>query len=238
MPLIVWILAVLVTAGAALVQGTVGIGFAMISVPILALLDPSLSPAPQLLIALPITISMAAKERHAIDLSGVGWILGGRIPGAILGVALLGIATEAVLDVFIAIIVLGAVLIIGTGFRVRRNTATKLLAGISSGTTGVVSSIGGPPVALVYTRDEVETIRSTLAVVFTFGILTSAFFRWISGNMTLNDVRVALVLIPAAMGGLWIATRVRNKVPRHAVRVSILFISAGAAMALFVRAIL
>lgn len=237
MPLVIWIIAAVVTTGAAAVQGTVGIGFAMISVPLLALLDPTLAPAPQLLIALPLTISMAVKERHAIDLSGVGWILAGRIPGAILGAVLLGIATAAALDIAIALIVLGAVFIIATGFRIRRTTTTKIAAGIGSGATGVIGSIGGPPVALLYSREEADMIRSTLAVVFTFGVLTSAFFRWLSGNMTFSDVRVALVLFPFALVGLWLATRLRDRVPRIAVRITILVVCASAATALLIRAV-
>ena len=91
--MIVWALAMLTTASAAAVQGTVGLGFALISVPLLALLHPDLAPEPQLFIMLPIGISMALRERDAMDLTGVGWLLTGRIPGALIGVFLLGIAT-------------------------------------------------------------------------------------------------------------------------------------------------
>lgn len=234
----VWLVAAVITAGAALVQGTVGVGFAMISVPILALIDPALAPAPQLLMALPITVSMAWRERHAVDLSGVGWIIVGRIPGAFLGVFLLGIATERTLDLLIALIVLAAVVVIATGYHVTRNRTTEFLAGVGSGTTGVVASIGGPPVALIYTRDESDTIRSTLALVFTFGIITSSSFRWASGNFTLQDVKVALVLVPAAVGGLWLATRIRDGVPKKVIRTTILVVCALAAIALLLRAAL
>lgn len=37
------------------VQGIAGLGFAMVSVPILALIDPSFAPVPQLLMTLPLT---------------------------------------------------------------------------------------------------------------------------------------------------------------------------------------
>ncbi|KAA3641898.1 MAG: sulfite exporter TauE/SafE family protein, partial [Armatimonadetes bacterium] len=112
MSILVWVAALMITAGAAAVQGTVGIGFGVISIPILALLHPDLVPVPQLLMALPLTVSMAWRERSAIDLTGVGWVIGGRIPGAFLGVFLLGIASERILDGFIAVVVILAVVVI------------------------------------------------------------------------------------------------------------------------------
>lgn len=236
MPIAIWVVALLVTTGAAAVQGTVGIGFGMISVPILSLVHPELAPVPQLLMALPLTVAMVVRERHAVDLTGVGWIVGGRIPGAFLGVFLLGIATARILDAFIGVVVLGAVAVIGTGYHIHRSRTTKAMAGIASGTTGVVSSIGGPPIALIYTREEADTIRSTLAVVFTFGTLTSMTFRWLSGNMTMMDVRIAFVLMPAVFIGLWLSSRYNQRVPKDLVRIGILVVCATSALALLLRA--
>ena len=236
MPLTIWVLALVITAGAAAIQGTVGVGFAMVSVPILSLLSPELAPAPQILMVIPLTVSMAVRERHAIDLTGVGWIMGGRIPGAFVGVFLLGIATARFLDAFIGVVVLGAVVVIGTGYKVRRTRTSKLAAGIASGTTGVVSSIGGPPVALIYTREEADTIRSTLAVVFTFGTLTSITFRWFSGNLSMMDVKVALILLPAVIFGIWLSARYNERIPKQVVRVGILVVCGVSATALLIRA--
>jgi uncharacterized membrane protein YfcA len=238
MSIIVWAFAMLITAGAVVVQGTVGLGFALISVPLLALLHPDLAPEPQLFIALPIGIAMAIRERHAIDLTGVGWLLAGRIPGAFIGVFLLGIASAVVLDILIGVVVLVAVAIIGTGYHVQRTRTTTFLAGTASGATGVVASIGGPAMALLYTRAEAETIRSTLAAVFSFGVSTSIVFRWWTGHLTMNDVRVAIVLLPAAASGLWIAIRVRDRVSQAQVRLGVLIVCAGAATALIIRSLL
>ncbi|MCB1246339.1 MAG: sulfite exporter TauE/SafE family protein [Acidimicrobiia bacterium] len=238
MPLFVWILAAAVTAGAAMVQGTVGVGFAMVSVPILALLDPALAPAPQILIAVPLTVAMMIRERDAMDLSGVWWIIIGRLPGAFVGVLLLGLASARLLDALIGLIVLGAVITIATGYHLTRTRTTEFLAGMASGTTGVVGSIGGPPVALIYTGDESDTIRSTLAAVFTFGALTSIAFRLAGGHLSLNDLKVALVLLPAAGAGLWVATLTRDRVPRRVVRAAILVVCAVAATTLLLRAVL
>jgi uncharacterized membrane protein YfcA len=235
MSLAAWILAFAITATAASLQGTVGIGFGMLSVPLLSLIDPSLAPAPQLLVALPLTVTMAWRERAAIDLHGFWWIIGGRIPGAVLGVALLGVVSQRSLDILIAMIVLGAVAAIARGLHIQRTRATKVAAGVTSGTTGVVASIGGPPVAMLYSSDDSDTIRSTLAAVFTIGLTTSIVFRYVSGNISMGDLHVALVLFPAAVIGYMISLVLKDRVPKDRVRTAILIVSGLGAVALLVR---
>jgi uncharacterized protein len=229
--------AFVVTVIAATVQGTVGVGFAMIAVPILSLLDPRLAPVPQVLIVLPLTVAMAWGERHSMDLTGVWWIIAGRIPGAAIGVALLAVATRRTLDIFIGVVVLGAVAVIATGFHVRRTTATKFGAGIAAGTTGLVASIGGPPVALIYSSEEAAVIRPTLAAIFTFGVTLTVGVRFATGNITSTDLRVSLVLFPAVVMGYVISLAVKGRIPAHLVRSTILVVSAIAGAALIVRAI-
>ena len=232
-----WLLAFAITAIAATFQGTVGVGFAMLSVPLLSLIDPSLTPAPQLLVALPLAVTMAWAERSAIDLRGFWWIIGGRIPGGLLGIALLAVASQTMLDVFISLVVLGAVAAIARGIHIRRTPATKLAAGVTSGTTGVVASIGGPPVALLYSSDDSDIIRSTLAAVFTIGLTTSIVFRYVSGNISMDDVRTALVLFPAVVIGYLISSVLKDRIPKERVRSAILIVSGLGAVALLVRAL-
>jgi uncharacterized membrane protein YfcA len=222
---------------AAAVQGTVGVGFAMIAVPILSLLDPRLAPVPEILVILPLTIVMAWKERHAMDLHGVGWIIAGRFPGAAIGVALLAVATRRTLDIFIGIVVLAAVAIIGTSIRVHRTPATKFGAGVAAGTTGLVSSIGGPPVALLYSAEEAARIRSTLAAIFTIGVSITVTVRVATGNVTMTDLEVSAFLFPAVVIGYLVSLAIKDRIPRHAVRASILIVSALAGVALIGRAV-
>ena len=231
------ITALIVTFIAAAIQGVVGMGFAMVSVPILALIHPSLAPVPQLLITLPLTILMAWRERHHIELSGLGWIIGGRIPGAVIGVGLLAVATQQTLDIAIAAVVLGAVAIIASGFHVRRSPVSEFGAGILSGVSGLVASIGGPPLALLYTRDDGPTVRSNLAVIFAIGYVITITTRFVSGNITMTDVRVALILFPALVAGYLVSHRLRNRVSQTLVRNAILLLSSLGAVALIIRAI-
>ncbi len=238
MSIALWVLALAITAGAATIQGTVGIGFALVSVPMLSLIDTRLAPVPQLMIALPLTLSMVWRERHSIDLSGFWWIILGRIPGAIAGIALLAVASQQTLDVFIGIVVLVAVAIIATGVHVRRTSVAQLTTGIASGTTGIVASIGGPAIALLYSSAEARMIRPTIAAILTIGISISIFFRAISGNISRSDFVVSGVLFPAVIVGYFLSSLIKDKIPTERVRMAILVISAAAALGLLVRALI
>jgi uncharacterized protein len=92
-----WALAgamLIVFLGAA-VQGSVGTGFAVVSAPILALIDPDFVPiAPQFL-ALMIAVSSLVRERAGLDMAGVGWVIVGRIPGSLAAAAVLTYAVDA-----------------------------------------------------------------------------------------------------------------------------------------------
>lgn len=128
-----WIAALVVTYFAATVQGIVGLGSAMVSVPILAFIGPSFAPVPQLLMTLPLTMVMAWRERSHQSLEEVGWVLTGRLPAAVVRVVLLAIATRAILQMTIAVLVLMAVVIIATGVHAKGLQQLSLARGCSRG---------------------------------------------------------------------------------------------------------
>lgn len=231
-----WGVALLVTFVAAALQGVVGMGFAMLSVPILSLIDPRLAPVPQLLITMPLTISMAWRERDHLDLAGVGWIIAGRVPGAFIGLALLAVAVGRALDLAIAVLVLIAVAIIASGRHVKRNPGTEFGAGVMSGISGLVASIGGPPLALLYTEAEGPTVRSSLAAVFTVGLTFTLVARTATGNITSQDFVIAAILFPALVLGYLFSGRLARRVNQVQIRYGLLILSTLGAIGLIIRA--
>ncbi|MEC9302406.1 MAG: sulfite exporter TauE/SafE family protein, partial [Acidobacteriota bacterium] len=57
------------------VQGAVGFGLALVSAPVLILIDPRFIPAPLLLASLSLILLTAYRDRQGIDLSGLRWAL-------------------------------------------------------------------------------------------------------------------------------------------------------------------
>ena len=76
-------IAFLVSFLAAALHSTVGFGFALLSVPILSLLNPLFAPVPQLLVVFPLTLAIVMRERHAVEVKSTLWIFAGRVPGAL-----------------------------------------------------------------------------------------------------------------------------------------------------------
>ncbi|MDH3730718.1 MAG: sulfite exporter TauE/SafE family protein [Acidimicrobiia bacterium] len=230
------IAALIITAFAASVQSSAGVGFAIVSVPLLSLLDERLAPVPQILVVLPMVISMAWRERHAIDLDGVGWILVGRLVGAGIGLALIKMATETTLDVLVGLAVLAGVIILATGAKVRRTPVTQTAAGTVASVTSLVASMGGPPLALLYHDAKGETIRASLATVFIFGVTLTIAIRAASGEISRTDVEVALWLLPAMLVGLRMGRHLAARLEGAPLRRIILALSAAAAVGLLARA--
>jgi uncharacterized membrane protein YfcA len=229
--------AIVVTALGALVQGTIGIGFGVVSVPILSLVNPILAPVPQLLLAVPLALSMAWRERTHIERGGVTWLLLGRIPGAVVGLGLLAVATERSLDLGIAMSVLIAVVILGAGLTVPRTRVTEFGTGIIAGVMGMIASIGGPPAALLFKDEKGPTVRSTLAMFFSVGLLVTVVARIAGGRITADDVTLALLLSPGLVAGYMASTSLRSRADGSTLRPAILAISSVAAAGLLIRAL-
>src|SRR5215470_18588487 len=90
-------------AVAAFVQGTTGVGFALIVAPILGLVAPDMLPVCLLILMLPLNVYVAWRERAAIDKSGAGWITLGRFVGTFGGLWILTVLSAAWLNVLIGV---------------------------------------------------------------------------------------------------------------------------------------
>lgn len=230
--------AFVVTAFASTVQGTIGFGFAVLSVPVLSLLDPRLAPVPQLLLSLPISLWVVWRERHAVRLGEVVWILVGRLPGAVIGVVLIKLVNDTILDLLVASVVLVAVFVIATGYLIERTAVTKFSAGVVSGTFAMVASIGGPPLALLYRGAKGETLRANLAAIFCFGLVLTIGTRVATGEMLVDDVILAAWLLPGTILGLLVSGKLGLIAEGRPLRIGVLLIASLAALGLFARALL
>lgn len=232
------LIALLVTAGAAALQGTVGLGFAMVSVPLLTLVNSGFTPIPQVLLAFPMTFYMVLRERQHIDLRGAAWVLSGRVPGAIIGVALLGLLAQRALDGVIAGIVLLAAVAMAAGWSVRQSRRNQFIAGVASGISGTTSAIGGPPLGFLYQHSPGARLRSSLAAIFSVGITINVTALAVAGQIHREDVLTAARLLPAIAVGLYSSRWITGRVADATIRRGILVVSAVAGVALAIRTLL
>lgn len=131
-------------AVAAFVQGSSGLGFALIVAPVAGMLDPGLLPVFVLAAMIPLNLYVAWRERASIDLRGAGWITGARLAATPAGLALLWLIPDRSIGLFVGIAtVLAAVVsLVAPAFTPGR--AAYLGAGVVTGLTETATGVGGP----------------------------------------------------------------------------------------------
>ena len=232
------IIALVVIALAASLQSSIGFGFNILAVLVLALIDPDLTPIPTMVMGIPLTALVYRRERQHADLHGLGWLMSGKVLGAFAGAALVAAVSRRFLDVFIALVVLGAVVLISSGFSIRHTKSTKFGVGLTSGVTGAASAIGGPPLALLYHRDRGPVVRSSLALIFFFGQFVKLLALGVNGQLSMRPVQLALILMPAMFVGYWTSGQFTDRVEGAPLRVGVLVVSSFAGFALLGKALL
>ncbi len=237
MSLVGYIIAIgIVTIGAA-IQGSLGFGLGLVAAPVLALIDDELIPGPLLLVGLAVTTSVFIRERGSVDWSGMKWALVGRVLGTVFGGVIVVVMSKDFLIVTMSLMLIAGVIMSSVGWKVTPSPLTLVTAGTLSGIMGTLTSVGGPPIALVYQRETAQKLRSTLAGFFLFGASLSLVSLVIGGEMGSHEFRLGVVLLPGFLIGLmasrWAAKFLDNGYSRPAV----LIFSAVSSLVLLVQVI-
>jgi uncharacterized membrane protein YfcA len=210
----------IVTVGA-FVQGSIGFGINLIVVPVIAVLVPEAVPGAVVLLSLPLTITMLIREHHHADRRGVAWVMAGRLPGAVLGAAVVVLVAIDVLTTIIGALILVGVALSVARLHVRVTPGSAAAAGFTAGVMGTAAGIDGPPLALLYQHHHTAAIRATLAACFVLGTLMSAAALAVAGEITGDQLVFTVQLLPALAVGLllssWGARHLRDRSVRPAV---------------------
>ena len=196
---------------ASALQSSIGFGIGLLAAPIVALIEPGLIPGTLIMIAMVVTLIVVIREREDIDLHGTGWALVGRVPGTIAGAVLLAMLPERALTVLLAGVVLAGVALTGFGWIPVPRRRNVVLAGATSGLLGTATAIGGPPMALVWQRNEGAKLRGTMSGFFLMGSMMSMVALTATGAVDGHTMRTFAFLIPAALAG-YVLSRGLNRV--------------------------
>lgn len=195
---------------ASCLQGSIGFGMGMLAAPVVAVIDPGLVPGTLIMLATVLTLMVVIKERTSMDVSGTGWALLGRVPGTIAGALLLAAIPERALAILIAAVVIGGVAVTSMGWVPVPRRRNLMLAGATSGVLGTATSIGGPPMALVWQRSDGPELRATMSGFFLIGSLMSIAMLTLTGAVDRHTVLMFVVLVPVAMMG-YVLSRYVNR---------------------------
>jgi uncharacterized membrane protein YfcA len=225
----------LVTMLGAYVQAVVGLGLGLLGAPVIALVEPSLVPVLTLWLALLISGLNLLGEHEHVDWRSTAWSLPARVPGTVIGAWLVATFTEQQIGVALSVMVLLAVVLSVRTVDVPVTPATLAAAGLVAGATGTATSIGGPPIALLYQRTEPHVARATMSVFFFVGVILSLVGLAVSGSLGREPSLLALALAPGVVVGYVVGRRTRGMVDQGVFRRAVLVVCTLSALALLAR---
>jgi len=226
--------AIVVLAG--FVQGSTGLGFALLVAPVLGLIAPAMLPVTVLVLMIPLNVYVAWRERAALDLGSAGWITLGRFAGTFGGLWVLVVLSARHLNLLIGISTIAAATATLAMPVFRPGRTAFVTAGLITGVTETATGIGGPPLALVYQHHPVAVLRSTLALCFLAGQFFSLSLLWYSGRIGGEQLLGAAELLPALGIGALASRWAHRRVHQRALRIFVMAFAIVSGVVLVLRA--
>ncbi len=196
-------MAVVIVVFAAIVQSTTGMGFGLVSAPLLALIDVDLVPVPVILLGVVTAAHAAMREKTAIRWNEVGIGLVGRLAGALLAALVLLVLNDRAgfsLAFGVSILLVVALSIAGVVLPLTRGSLIAM--GAVSGLTGTITSVGAPPMAIIYQKVDPAHARPTLSAFFSIGAWISFLVLLASGRVGAQALMATVLLAPAMYLGI------------------------------------
>lgn len=210
MSIIEWAVVLGIVFIGACAQGSFGFGLGVTAAPVLALVNPDFIPASLLMVALVLTVLVVLRQRAAFEWSSLSWALLGRLPGSLLGTWAVVVLPQRELIVLFSILVLAGIGLSFAGWKITPTKPTLVVAGAASGFMGSITSIGGPPMAILYQHETGPKIRASLSNFFLFGAALSVGLLALAGKVHRDDVHRSLQILPAMLLG-FAASRYASK---------------------------
>ena len=229
--------ALLVVAFAAALQGSIGFGFGIAAAPVLMLIDTSLVPGPLIVCGLPLTAAILIREHVHLRVQSVGWALAGNVFGTTAAAFMLARSAGASLSLLFGLIVLAAVGISVIGIRPRVTPRNSVMAGLTGGFMGTVTTIGGPPIALLYQGEAAGRMRADLSAYFLVSMLFTIVALVGVDRLGGSELRRGIVLLPGTAVGFFASSWLAPRLNREWARRVVLVAAAGCAVFLLFRAL-
>jgi len=207
---------------AAFVQGSTGLGFALISGPVIGMVAPRLLPVFLLIQMIPLNGYVTWRERHALDGAGTTWISLGRLAGTFGGLGVLILVSEQRLSLLVGVSTVLAVLMTLLAPSFEPGKWAFLTAGLVTGVTETSTGVGGPPLALVYQHRPAAVLRSTVAACFLIGEVISLVVLAVSDSISSDQLQTAFLLLPAVIVGALLSRLVHHRLDGRMMRYLVL----------------
>lgn len=195
----------------AIVQFGLGMGFGLTVAPLLAIIDPELVPAPTLFMGFMTGFIGAVREHRNIVWSEVGVGTFGRVLGIGLAVLILAaLPDRSLFELVFGLLVGLAVLFSVVGWRLKLTKMSIGSMGTISGIMGTITSVGAPPMAIVYQDKTASRARPTLAAFFALGCALSLIGLYLAGWADGTDLLIAVIMLPGVGAGYVVSRQLKG----------------------------
>ena len=195
---------------AAAAQAVTGFGFALVAVPLLALvIDPRTAVVAVTTIGLALSTSAASRERaHVRWSASVAVSLAGLV-GMPAGLLLLSAVDERVLSLVIAVVVLTFAALLRMQVRVPPGRKVELAAGVTSGALLAATGMNGPPLVMAFQAMGLppREFRATLQAAFTAQAAMVVIGLVLTHQFTGTSLTVCVAAVPALVIGWLLGDR-------------------------------
>lgn len=236
-PLTVTLLSLLIVTLGISLQALIGIGFGLVAAPLLFLLDPAFVPVPILVAGSCLSLIIVLHQRQQLQWRRVMPAILARLPGAWLGAWLLLQMPAALLGLLFGATLLLAVLLSLVHISLPFNRTSLCLAGFSSGLIGTATSVGGPPMALVYQHQPRLETRNELAAFFLLGTPLSILMLALQGGISERQIELSLAILPGVISGYILARLIEGRWPIQSARKPLLAVSGLSALLVLYKAV-
>lgn len=220
------LLASLAMALGGVIQASVGLGFALVAIPLIALIDPVFIPGPIILAGMVMVVLIAGRNWVTIDRGEIAIGVAGLAGGTVLGAAGLWLIPPAWSRPAFGVLILAAVLVSLAAPPLRLTRTNLLAAGTASGVMGTMVGLHGPPLGLVYQYENPTRARVMLSTFFIPATLISLAALALLGRFGQRELLLGLLLIPGPLVGLAFAPQAARFLDRRRTRYAILAVAA------------
>ena len=232
-----FVMAATVVFGAYIVFGISAFGASLFTVPLLTHLFPLHFVLPMcVLLDVSAALALGVRFSRAADKTELVVLAPSSLIGAVIGVTLLvTLPRNATLIAFGGFLLSYGVYALRQGEAVGRvGRPWGAVAGLTGGAMGTLFGIGAPPYAIYLARRlaDKSVLRATLSNIVLLSTSIRALVFLASGLMLADRVLGFALLLPFALGGLWIGNRFHGCISRGALlrTISVLLVLIGASL--------
>ena len=235
-----YLLVALLIAVGAVAQATSGFGFALLTVPLLAvLLGPKTAVVTSNVVGIGLVSLMVVRNHHGVVRRTVLLVSVAAILAMPVGLLILTEVDARLLTGIIGVTVLASTVALAKGLRLPDLDPTDVVAGLVSGLLATSTGTNGPPLVIAFQGKDLEPVvfRATLAAAFCAQSVATLIAFTASGRITIDVVKAALAGYPGILVGVLAGEKLAAFIDRRQFRVVVLAMLVASALASIARAL-